>query len=90
MKETDFWLSVKDKYPLLSDKAQRIPIHFVMSYVYEAGFSAFAVKESKYLAKISVEQEIGVAVSSPIPRFEKYAVSNWRTHRISNCVFFFK
>ena len=38
MKETEFWISAKDKYPLLSAKAQRIPIQFAMSYLYETAF----------------------------------------------------
>lgn len=71
MELTDFWISVKDEYPLLSDKAQRILITFATSYLCEAGFSAVAVIKSKYRAKINVEQEMRVAVSSLIQRFEK-------------------
>jgi hypothetical protein len=37
----------------------------------EARFSAAAVIKSKHRAKINVEQEMRVAVSSLIPRFEK-------------------
>ncbi|XP_075454497.1 protein FAM200A-like [Ascaphus truei] len=68
---TEFWLTVQDEYPLLSGKAQRILIPFATSYLCEAGFSAVAVIKSKYRAKINVEQELRVAVSSLIPRFEK-------------------
>jgi hypothetical protein len=59
------------KYPLLNGKAQRILIPFATSYLGEAGFSAVAVIKSKYRAKINMEQEMRVAVSSLIPRFEK-------------------
>jgi len=83
MKETEFWISVKDEYPLLSAKAQQYPIQFGTSYLCETEFSAFAVKGIKYRAKISVEQEISVAVCRLIARFEKF--ENRRTHRISNC-----
>ncbi|KAL4101100.1 hypothetical protein QTP88_012347 [Uroleucon formosanum] len=68
---TKFWISIKDEYPLLSDKAQRILIPFSTSYLCEAGFSAFAVIKSKYRTKINVEKEMRVAVSCLIPRFEK-------------------
>jgi hypothetical protein len=68
---TEFWVSIKDEYPLLSDKGQRILIPFSTSYLCEAGFSAVAVIESKYRAKINVEKEMRVAVSNLIRRFEK-------------------
>ncbi|KAL4126012.1 hypothetical protein QTP88_010244 [Uroleucon formosanum] len=68
---TKFWISIKDEYPLLSDKAQRILIPFSTSYLCEAGFSAVAVIKSKYRTKINVEKEMRVAVSCLIPRFEK-------------------
>jgi hypothetical protein len=37
---TEFWISIEDEYPLLSDKAQRILIPFSTSYLCEAGVSA--------------------------------------------------
>jgi len=66
-----FWISIKDEYSLLSDKAQRILIPFSTSYLCEAGFSAVAVIKSKHRSKINVEKEMRVAVSFLIPRFEK-------------------
>jgi len=83
MKESEFWISAKDEYPLLSAKAQQIPIKFKTAYFCGAGFSAFTVKISNCCVKISVEEEISVAVSRLIPRFENY--ENRRKHRISNC-----
>jgi hypothetical protein len=59
-------MSVKDEYPLISGKAQRILIPFVTYYLCEAGFSAVAVVKSKYCAKINVEKEMRVAISSYI------------------------
>jgi hypothetical protein len=64
-------MSVKDEYPLLCGKAKRILIPFATSYLCEAGFSAVAVIKSEYRAKINVEKELRVAVSSSIPQFEK-------------------
>ena len=68
---TDFWISVKVEYPLFSGKALRILIPFATSYLCEAGFSAVAVIKSKFRSKINVEQEMRVAISNFIPRFEK-------------------
>jgi hypothetical protein len=68
---TEFWMPVKDEYPILSSKAQIILIPFATSYLCEAEFSAVAVIKCKYRAKINVEKEIRVPVSSFIPRFEK-------------------
>nr|CAH7734517.1 unnamed protein product [Callosobruchus chinensis] len=67
----EFWVSVKNEYPALSLKALRILTLFATSYLCKAGFSAVAAIKSKYRSKINVEQEMRVAVSSLIPRFEK-------------------
>ncbi|XP_075042389.1 SCAN domain-containing protein 3-like [Mixophyes fleayi] len=67
----EFWISIKDEYPMLSTKAQRILVPFATTYLCEAGFSAVAVIKSKYRPKINVEQEMRMAVSKLIPRFEK-------------------
>lgn len=67
---TKFWIPIKDEYPLLSDKTQRILIPF-STYLCEAGFSAVAVIKSKYRTKINVEKEMRVTMSCLIPRFEK-------------------
>ncbi len=68
---TEFWISIKNEYPILSAKAMRVLIPFATSYLCEAGFSAVAVIKSKYRSKINVEKEMRVAVSSFIPRFEQ-------------------
>ncbi|XP_075070632.1 protein FAM200A-like isoform X2 [Mixophyes fleayi] len=67
----EFWISIKDEYPMLSTKAQRMLVPFATTDMCEAGFSAVAVIKSKYCSKINVEQEMRVAVSKLIPRFEK-------------------
>ncbi|XP_075048007.1 zinc finger BED domain-containing protein 5-like [Mixophyes fleayi] len=63
----EFWISIKDEYPMISTKAQRILVPFATTYLCEAGFSAVAVIKSKYRSKINVEQEMWVAVSKLIP-----------------------
>jgi hypothetical protein len=63
MELTEFWISVKDEYPLVSAKAQRILIPFATSYLCEAGFLAVGVIKSEYRVKINAEKEMRVAVS---------------------------
>ncbi|VVC25639.1 Ribonuclease H-like domain,HAT, C-terminal dimerisation domain [Cinara cedri] len=46
-----FWISMKDEYSLLSDKAQRILISFSTSYLCETGFSVVAVIKTKHRSK---------------------------------------
>jgi hypothetical protein len=60
----EFWMSVKDEYPVLSAKTLVVLIPFATSYLCEAEFSAVAVLKSKCHVKINVEQEMRVAVSS--------------------------
>jgi hypothetical protein len=67
MEVTEFRISVKDEYLLLSVKAQRNLHPIVMSYLCKAGFLAVAVKKRKHHVKINVEEEMRVAVSSLIP-----------------------
>ncbi|VEN49882.1 unnamed protein product [Callosobruchus maculatus] len=62
---------MQNEYPNPTSKALRIYIPFAMSYLYEAGFSAVAVIKKKYRSWINEEQEMRVAVSNFIPRFEK-------------------
>jgi hypothetical protein len=74
-----FWNSIKDEYPETSNKALRILIPFVTSYLCEAGFSAVAVLKSKYRSKLNVEKEMRVAVTTLIPNFEKL-INEKQTH----------
>lgn len=71
MELSDFLIFVKQEYALVSGKALRILIPFATSYVCKAGVSAVAVIKSKYHSKINGEQEMRVAISNFIPRFEK-------------------
>jgi zinc finger BED domain-containing protein 5/7/8/9 len=79
MELAKFWISIKDEYPLLSEKALRVLIPFSTSYLCKAGFSAISMIKSKYRTKINVEKEIRVAVSRLIPKFEKI-YSDFQAH----------
>ena len=52
MELTEFWMLVKNEYPLLRGKAQNNLIPFATSYLCQAGFSAVAVTKTKYRSKM--------------------------------------
>ncbi|XP_035220955.1 SCAN domain-containing protein 3-like isoform X1 [Stegodyphus dumicola] len=66
-----FWLRVKDDFPTLTNKALKIVLPFVTSYLCETGFSTVAVLKTKYRSRLMIEKELRTAISSMIPRFEK-------------------
>lgn len=66
-----FWLNRREEYKILSDKAINILLPFVTSYLCETGFSALAAMKPKYRARLAIEKELRVAVSSITPRFNK-------------------
>ena len=49
----------------------QVLLPFVTSYLCETGFSALAAMKSKYRARLVVEKELRVALSSMTPRFDK-------------------
>lgn len=67
----EFWGLVKQEYPQVGNKALRVLIPFVTSYLCEVGFSALAVIKTKYRSRLNVEKEMRVAVSNLVPRFEE-------------------
>jgi hypothetical protein len=70
---------MKNEYPFVREIALRVLILFSTSYSCEAGFSVVAVIKSKYQSKINMEEEMRVAISSFIPKFEKLC-SDVQTH----------
>jgi hypothetical protein len=58
MELSDFWISVKKGYPMLSGKALQILIPSATSYLGVAGFSVVAAVKSKYHSKVNIEQEM--------------------------------
>lgn len=66
-----FWLNRSEEYNTLSSKALQVLLPFVTSYLCETGFSALAAMKSKYRARLVVEKELRVALSSMTPRFDK-------------------
>lgn len=74
-----FWLNLHTDYNTLSTKALKVLLPFATSYLCETGFSALAAMKSKYRARLVVEKELRVAISSQTPRFDKLC-ANGQAH----------
>ena len=59
-----FWLNLNSEYNALSRKALKALLPFATSYLCEIRFSALAAMKSKYRARLIVEKELRVAISS--------------------------
>ncbi|XP_042905119.1 protein FAM200A-like [Parasteatoda tepidariorum] len=66
-----FWLNLHTEYNTLSNKALKVLLLLATSYLCKTGFSALAAMKSKYRARLVVEKELRVAISSQTPRFDQ-------------------
>ena len=66
-----FWVDRSEEYNTFSSKALQVLLPFVTPYLCETGFSALAAMKSKYRARLVVEKDLRVALSSMTPRFDK-------------------
>ncbi|XP_050066389.1 zinc finger BED domain-containing protein 5-like [Aphis gossypii] len=65
----DFWISMKEQFSKISEKALIILLQFSTSYLCELGFSTLTnIKTKKREKLLGVEEEIRVALSSIRPR----------------------
>ncbi|XP_066968258.1 zinc finger BED domain-containing protein 5-like [Macrobrachium rosenbergii] len=65
-----FWISASEEYPGLSKAALNILTLFGSTYLCETTFSALTYIKNKYQSRLSVEDDLQVAVSDITPRFE--------------------
>ena len=66
-----FWMNLSGEYEALYCKAMQVLLPFVTSYLCETGFSAMTAMKIKYRARLVVEKEIRVPISTLAPRFDK-------------------
>ena len=59
-----FWLSVKNEYPSLSEKAMKILIPFSTTYLCEKTFSSVTVIKTRYHSRLKIEAGLRLAVTS--------------------------
>ena len=65
---SQFWVAMKDSYPKTTEKALRILIPFVSTYLCESGFSSLLQIETKQRNRLDVEDDLRCALSKTAPR----------------------
>nr|ABF20550.1 transposase [Danio rerio] len=73
---SEFWMSVREDYPMLSEKAIKCLLPFATTYLCEAGFSALKVLQSKHRARLEVESDMRLALTKMKPRYDKLCRSH--------------
>lgn len=66
----DFWLSVKNEYPILAEKAIKILLPFCTTYLCEKGFSTYTYLKDKYRNRLNAEPDLRLKLSDIEPNFE--------------------
>lgn len=66
-----FWLRAGQEYPLLSECAINVLIQFPTSYLCELAFSSLTYIKNKLRQRLSVEQDLRVALSTIPPRINR-------------------
>uniref|UniRef100_A0A3B4ZRM2 HAT C-terminal dimerisation domain-containing protein n=1 Tax=Stegastes partitus TaxID=144197 RepID=A0A3B4ZRM2_9TELE len=67
----DFWPSLSREYPELTAEAMRILLPFPTTCLCELSFSTLTAIKTKYRARLHVENDLRVCLSSITPRIEK-------------------
>ncbi|MEE6510581.1 hypothetical protein FKM82_030541 [Ascaphus truei] len=75
----DFWLSCRQEYPVLAEKAIQFLMPFVTTYKCEAGFSTLVFLKNKYRNRLEVEPDLRIKLSSFPPNL-KFLVSKKQHH----------
>lgn len=82
-----FWLVCASEYPTISHHAIDQLLHFPTTYLCELAFSTLVYMKNKTRSRLSVEQDLRVALSSVPPRIKKICaprqahVSHWFVSR---------
>ena len=69
--KSQFWLSVKSEYPLLSEKAMEILIKFSTTYLCEKIFSSVTAIKTRYRSTFEINRALRLAVTSLEPKMHK-------------------
>lgn len=73
---SEFWMSVREDYPVLSEKAIQFLLPFATTYLCEAGFSALKVLQSKHRARLEVESGMRLALTKMKPCYDNLCRSH--------------
>ena len=66
----DFWISLRQAYPLLVKNAMAAIIPFATTYLCESGFSSLVVIKTKSRNRLNVKDDMRVALSKTKPQFD--------------------
>lgn len=67
----DFWVSVKNEYPEISNNAVKVLIGFSTTYLCERGFSSLTYLKNKYRNKLNVEDDMRLYLTKFQPNIEE-------------------
>ncbi|XP_060774418.1 SCAN domain-containing protein 3-like [Neoarius graeffei] len=67
----EFWPSLAFEYPELTAHAMQILLPFPTTYLCESSFSTLTAMKTKYRARLHVESDLRVCLSSITPRLDK-------------------
>ncbi|XP_068220026.1 SCAN domain-containing protein 3-like [Palaemon carinicauda] len=67
----NFWASIKEEYPELFAAASKVLLPFPATYLCKASFSALTAMKTKYRARMHVENDLRICLSSIHLRIEK-------------------
>ncbi|KAJ8348816.1 hypothetical protein SKAU_G00274050 [Synaphobranchus kaupii] len=71
MSHVDFWPSLSQEYPELTAVAMKILLPFPTTYLCESSFSTLTAMKTKYRARLHVENDLRVCLSSISPRINR-------------------
>lgn len=66
----EFWCSRLEEFPILTNRAMKVMIPFVTTYVCEAGFSTMLNIKNKNRNRLDIMHDMRVALSITKPRFD--------------------
>ncbi|XP_077100002.1 SCAN domain-containing protein 3-like [Siphateles boraxobius] len=79
----DFWPFLSREYPELTAQAMQILLQFPTTYLCESSFSTLTAMKTKYRARLHVENDLRVCLSSITPRLDKIC-SERQAHLIND------
>uniref|UniRef100_A0A674JCF8 HAT C-terminal dimerisation domain-containing protein n=1 Tax=Terrapene triunguis TaxID=2587831 RepID=A0A674JCF8_9SAUR len=67
----NFWLSLRNEYPLLAEKAAAVLLPFSTTYLCEKAFSSYAHLKTKYRNRLDAEPDLRLYLSPRVPDFKE-------------------
>ncbi|XP_055549359.1 zinc finger BED domain-containing protein 5-like [Wyeomyia smithii] len=71
--QCDFWATMSGPFPNIAERALRVLLPFVSTYLCETGFSAMLQMKTKYRNRLDIEDDMRCALSKTAPRIKMLA-----------------